>query len=354
MRVLLYMVLSLTLVTASHAADDEEFDAVHHTADGYYLDFSPLGKVELPRLFIVQTDNGPRLRSYRSTKAALQSGEFVPEVSHTSGEEAHAPEVEALIESGKHLDAHLIPTTGSVIIDVSITRHLVFALLAAGILLWLFISMAQRYAAGIGRTSAPRGLLQNGLETIIIFVRDNIAISSLGPTHYQRFLPFLIILFFFILTCNLLGLVPWGATASSNINITAALAVFTFVLTQVNGSRSYWGHIFWPPGVPFAVKLLLIPTEILGIFVKPIVLAIRLFANMTAGHLVILSMIGLIFTFTTLFGPVGGYGITPIALAFTLFIYVLEILVALIQAYVFTFLSALFIGMAVVEHEHAH
>ena len=147
---------------------------------------------------------------------------------------------------------------------------------------------------------------------------------------------------------------PWGATASSNINVTAALAIFTFVITQFNGSRSYWQHIFWPPGIPTPVRFLLIPTEILGIFVKPLVLAIRLFANTTAGHLVILSIIGMIFTFASLFGPAGGWGMAPVAVGFTLFINLLELLIALIQAYIFTFLSALFIGMAVVEHDHAH
>ena len=361
MRMILCAVLLLGLTSESRAAEDEEeFDPVHHSANGYYLDFSPIGKVELPRFFVIRSANGTYgLRAYRSTATALRSHEFVPgheaaapSVSGEAEEEEHPTDIEALIDSGHHLDAHLEPVAGTVIIDLSLTRHLMFALLSAGLLLWAFIAMARRYAQGIGRTSAPRGLLQNTLELLIVFVRDDIAVPNLGRAHYKRFLPFLLTVFFFIVTCNLLGLVPWGATASSNINITAALALFTFVLTQVNGSKSYWRHIFWPPDMPIAVKLLLIPTEIMGIFIKPVVLAIRLFANMTAGHLVILSLIGMIFTFRALFGPVGGYGVAPVAVGFTLFINVLELLIAFIQAYIFTFLSALFIGMAMAEHEH--
>ena len=354
------VVLLLGSATASYAAaDNEKFDPVHHTANGYYLDFSPIGKVELPRIFVIRTAGGGfALRAYRNTRAALYSRDFVATSGKTPssapGEAPHPPDdVESLIRSGHHLDAHLAPVRGRVIIDLSLTRHLVFAFLAAGLLLWTFIAMARRYARGTGRTSAPRGLLQNTLELLIVFIRDDIAIPNMGRTHYKRFLPFLLTVFFFIVTCNLLGLVPWGATASSNINITAALALFTFVLTQINGSKSYWRHIFWPPGMPVAVKVLLIPTEIMGIFIKPVVLAIRLFANMTAGHLVILSLIGMIFTFSSLFGPVGGYGVAPVAVGFTLFINVLELLIAFIQAYIFTFLSALFIGMAMAEHEHA-
>ncbi len=361
------LLLGITQISVA-AADDDEFDPVHHTANGFYLDFSPIGKVELPRLFLIQTQSGGiALRIYGSTRGALRSLEFEP-APHAGEEDAHteetegdaagpsnrAREVEALIESGYHLDAALVPVGGSVIADLSMSRHLMFVLLAGGLLLWALTAMARRYAQGIGRTSAPRGLLQNTLEALIVFVRDGIAIPNLGQKHYRRFLPFLLTLFFVIVTCNLLGLVPWGATASSNINITAALALFTFVLTQVNGSRDYWRHIFWPPGVPIAVKMLMIPTEIMGIFIKPVVLAVRLFANMTAGHLVILSLIGMIFTFSSLFGPVAGYGVSPVALGFTLFINVLELLIAFIQAYIFTFLSALFIGMAVAEHEHEH
>ena len=344
-------VLTLALVLPAFAADDEEFDAVHHTADGYYLDFLPIAKIELPRIFVLRNEAG-RLypKPFWSTERALSSG-FMTADYATEGDEEGPSDKNALIESGKHLDAHLTPANGSIVLDLSITRHLVFACLAAGLLLYVFIRLAALYHAGQGRTTAPKGIFQNLFETLILFVRDDIAIPNIGRDKYERFLPFLLTAFFFILTCNLLGLVPFGATATSNLNITAVLAVFTFVLTQANGSRDHWRHVFWPPGMPVLVKLLLIPTEIMGLFTKPIALAIRLFANMTAGHLVILSLIGLIFSFGQI-SPVAGYGVAPVSLAFTLFVYFLEILIAFIQAYIFTILSALFIGMAVAEHAH--
>lgn len=337
------------------AADDEEFDAVHHTADGFYLDFQPIGKVELPRIFIFRSEaTGYQVRIYRSTKSALRSGDLQP-VLHLEAEH-HAEQehdLETLIADGKHLDATLVPVEGSLVLDLSLTRHLIFALIASGILLVIFLQLAHRYKQGVGRTSAPRGLFQNLFETLVIFVRDDIAIPNLGKDHYQRFLPYLLTAFFFILTCNLLGLVPFGATATSNLNITAVLATFTFLLTQFNGSKDHWKHVFWPPDMPVAVKFLLIPTEIMGLFTKPIALAIRLFANLTAGHLVILSLIGMIFTFTQLFGEAVGYGVVPVSLGFTLFVMCLEVLIAFIQAYIFTILSALFIGMAIADHSHS-
>lgn len=339
----------------AEAADDESFDAVHHTADGYYLDFLPIAKVELPRIFILRSDQeGLQVRFFMSTASALRSGLMKPEHNKDAHDEAieEPGGIETLIVSGAHLDAHLVPVEGSVVIDMSMTRHLIFAMISSVVLLLLFINLAQRYRAGIGRVQAPRGLLQNLFETLIIFVRDDIAIPNLGSDKYKRYFPYLLTAFFFILTCNLLGLVPFGATATSNLNITAVLAVFTFVLTQANGSRDHWRHVFWPPGMPVLVKLLLIPTEIMGLFTKPIALAIRLFANMTAGHLVILSLVGMIFTFTQLFGPVAGYSVVPISLGFTLFVACLELLIAFIQAYIFTILSALFIGMAIAEHSH--
>ena len=345
-----------TPLTAS-AAEDEEFDPIHHTADAYYLDFLPIAKVELPRILVLRSEStGYYVSVYRTTKSALRSGEMEAKIG--TGEDTRTisgqDSLQALITEGKHLDAKLSPLGGNtIILDLSVTKHLVFALLASGILLAIFVRLANRYKRGIGRTSAPKGSVQNLFEILVVFVRDEIAVPSLGKEHYQRFLPYLLTAFFFILTCNLLGLVPFGATATSNLNITAVLATFTFILTQVNGSRDHWRHVFWPPGMPVLVKLLLIPTEIMGLFIKPLTLAIRLFANLTAGHLVILSLIGMIFTFTNLFGEVVGYGVVPFSLGFTLFVMCLEVLIAFIQAYIFTILSALFIGMAIAEHSHS-
>lgn len=365
LRVCLLAVLAapLGVLAAFASGEDEEFDPVHHTADGYYLDFAPLGKIELPRLFIVRDAQGSLgLDVFGSTSAALRSGRYtaVLDEAHGAGEgteEAAAQVIEqvpsftALIESGGHLDAHLERVDGAVVLDFSITRHLVFALVSATLCLLLFISLARRYQRGVGRTEAPRGALQNLFEVLILFVRDDIAKQNIGD-KYARFLPYLLTVFFFILFCNLLGLVPYGATATSNLMVTAVLATITFVLTQVYASRDHWAHVFWPPGVPTPIKPILIPVEILGLFTKPIALAIRLFANMTAGHLVILSLIGLIFMFGRLFGAGAGFGVAPVSVAFALFVSLLEILIAFIQAYIFTVLSALFIGMAVAEHHH--
>ena len=348
------------LCPPSHAADDgDEFDPVHHTANGFYLDFMPFGKVELPRLFLVRDEGGALgLDFFFSTASALRSEKYVAETegdAHAE-ESVHAGEgvadIESLIASGAHLDAHLAPVAGQSLLDLSMSRHLAFALLSSAILLVVFLRLAGMYARGIGRKTSPRGKFQNLLEILIIFVRDDIALLNLGRERYKAFLPYLLTVFFFILTCNLLGLVPFGATATSNLMITCVLAAFTFVLTQFNGSKAYWRHVFWPPGMPVAVKLLLIPTEIMGLFTKPMALAIRLFANMTAGHLVILCLIGMIFTFGQGYGPVAGYGIAPLSVAFTLFVNLLEILIAFIQAYIFTILSALFIGMAIADHSH--
>ena len=360
----IFFILLLGFTPANSSAatgEEEEFDALHHTEDGYYMDFEPFGKVELPRMFLVRDSAGEvGLRLYAGTAAALRSGEFVAggehgkedDSEHAAGDAAQESSVEALIASGKHLDAQLEPASGSVMIDLSVTRHLVFAMLAAGMLLTLFLNLAGRYNRGVGRTSAPRGIVQNLFETLVVFVRDDIARPNLGEDRYRKFLPFLLTLFFFVLTCNLLGLVPYGATATSNIMVTSVLATCTFFLTQFNASRDHWQHVFWPPNMPILVKFMLIPTEIMGLFIKPIALAIRLFANMTAGHLVILSLIGMIFMLSQQFGPAAGYGVVPASLAFTLFVYLLEILIAFIQAYIFTILSALFIGMAIAEHEH--
>ena len=322
-----------------HGEEVEKLDPVHHNSDAYYLDFEPFGKAELPRLFLVRDAEGTfGLKIFSSTKSALDSGLF----------EAVAAEG----EHGTYLDAEIEATEGAhVLVDFSITRHLAFAWLTMLIVLFVFLRLAGMYRRGIGRDTEPRGLFQNMMETLVLFVRDEIARPNIGP-RADRYVPYLLTAFFFILTSNLLGLIPFAATATSNLMVTGVLAMFTFFITQMGGTKDYWKHIFWPPGIPTMVKPILMPVEVLGLFTKPFALAIRLFANMTAGHLVILSLIGLIFAFTNLFGPGAGYGVAPVSVAFALFIYVLELLVAFIQAYVFTMLSALFIGMAVVEHEH--
>lgn len=236
-------------------------------------------------------------------------------------------------------------------LDLSITKN-VLALFISGILICvLFISVAQAYKRRSRR--APRGV-QSFLEPVILFVRD-LAKSSIGEHHYERFLPYLLTLFFFIFLNNLLGLVPFfpgGANVTGNIAVTMVMAAFTFLITTFVGNRHYWKDIFNTPGVPWWLKfpIPLMPiVEILGIFTKPFILMIRLFANITAGHIIILGFISLIFIFGNMHMALG-YSISVVSILFAVFMGLLELLVAFIQAYVFTLLSALYFGMATTEH----
>lgn len=228
--------------------------------------------------------------------------------------------------------------------DVSITKNVASMLLSAIILLVIFLPMASKYKKG---QIVPKGI-QGLLEPVIVFVRDEIAKPSIGH-KYEKFMPFLLSVFFFIWLNDLMGLLPLGANVTGNIAVTMCLALFTFVIVNINGNKNYWAHIFAPPGVPVPLYPIMWAVEILGLFVKPIALMIRLFANVSAGHIVILSLISLIFMFAEL-SKVAGYGVSVVSVAFALFIYCLELLVAVLQAYIFTMLSAVFIGQAVEEH----
>jgi F-type H+-transporting ATPase subunit a len=229
-------------------------------------------------------------------------------------------------------------------LDFSMTKAVIAMLAAALIGLFIFISMARSYQkTGV---SAPKGI-QSFLEPIILFVRDDIAIPNIGKHKYEKYMPYLLTVFFFILINNLMGLVPFpppfGANVTGNIAVTFVLAVFTFLITQFSGNKNYWRHIFATPGVPFWLLPILIPVEIIGIFSKPFALMIRLFANITAGHIIVLSLVCLIFIFESL-------AVAPVSILFVIFMDCLELLVAFLQAYVFTLLSALFISLAVQEH----
>lgn len=237
-------------------------------------------------------------------------------------------------------------------LDFSITKN-VFAILISMVLIcWIFISVARTYTKRKGK--APKGL-QSLLEPIILFIRDDVAKAAIGEKKYEKFLPYLLTIFFFIFINNLLGLVPFfpgGANITGNIGVTGVLAVFTFIITAVSGNRNYWKHIVNTPGVPWWLKIpipLMPIVEIMGLVTKPFVLMVRLFANITAGHIIVLGFISLIFIFGNI-NPGLGYGVSVLSVAFAIFMGFLELLVALIQAYVFTLLSALYIGMATEEH----
>ena len=227
-------------------------------------------------------------------------------------------------------------------IDISITKHVVFMWLAVVILIVTFFIVARSYK----KSMIPRGIT-NLTEVFIVFVRDEIARPTIGKGN-EIFLPYLLTAFFFILTCNFLGLIPYGSTATSNIAVTATLATISFVVIQVGGmmKNGFFGYFkgMIPHGIPIWLLPIMFVVEILGLFTKPFALAIRLFANMTAGHIVILALLGLIIILHT-------YIIVPVSIPFALFIYLLEIFFSLLQAYIFTMLSSLFIGMAV-HQEH--
>jgi F-type H+-transporting ATPase subunit a len=236
-------------------------------------------------------------------------------------------------------------------VDLSITKVIAGAIVSAIVLLLLVFSASQTAKQNRGR--APSGM-QNLLEPVIIFVRDEIAKPSIGA-HYQRFMAPLLSLFFFILLNNLLGLIPifpFGANVTGNISATMVLALFTSFVTNTKGNRHYWKEIF-NPDVPLFLKfpIPLMPfLELTGVITKPFVLMIRLFANMLAGHLIITVFLSLIFIFSNMLGTAAGFAVSPISVAFSVFIMLLDVLVSFIQAYVFTLLSAIYFGMATAEH----
>ena len=226
--------------------------------------------------------------------------------------------------------------------DVSLTRNVVQMLLALTLLVWVMVYMAKKYRSGQGVTTAPKGV-QNLIEPVITFVRDEVAKPNLGH-KYKKYFPYLLTVFFFILINNLVGLIPGSANVTGNIAFTLVLAVISFVIIMLSTNKHYWAHIFNPP-VPMGVKPILIPVEILGVFTKPFALMIRLFANMIAGHIIIICLVSLIFIFGALSTYIG-WGFSPLSIAFVVFIYLIEILVAFLQAYIFTNLTAVFIGQA--------
>jgi len=234
-------------------------------------------------------------------------------------------------------------------LDFSITKNVVMMLVTGLLMLWLFTSMARKYEKSGG---VPTGVAKF-FEPIVLYIRDDIAIPNIGEKKYSRYMPFLLTVFFFIWFLNMFGLTPLGVNVTGNIAVTTALAMIVFLMTNFTGTRDYWKHIFDPlgDGMPWYGKMIiyiiLVPIEILGIFIKPFALLIRLYANMTAGHVVLMSLIGLIFIFKSW---VGG----PLSFGLSFAISLIEILVALLQAYIFTMLSALYFGFAAEEHDHDH
>ena len=237
-------------------------------------------------------------------------------------------------------------------IDLSITKTVAGIMVSVIVLLYIFLKIAKSAKQNVGR--APTGM-QNLFEPIIIFIRDEVAKPAIGDKKFEKFMPFLLTVFFFILINNILGLIPvfpFGANVTGNIAVTLVLALFTFVITSLNGNKHYWKEIY-NPEVPWWLKfpIPLMPiVELSGVITKPFVLMVRLFANMMAGHMIVTVFVSLIFIFNSLMGIEAGLGVSVVSIAFSVFILLLDVLVSFIQAYVFTLLSALYFGMATAEH----
>jgi len=226
-------------------------------------------------------------------------------------------------------------------LDFSITKNVFMMLIVSLLMLWLFSSLARSYAKNGGiATGAGRFF-----EPIILYIRDDIAIPNIGHKNYKKYMSYLLTIFFFVWFLNMFGLTPLGVNVTGNIAITAGLAILTYLITTFTANKNYWGHIFWMPGVPTPMKIILAPIELLGTIIKPFSLMIRLYANIVAGHVVLMSIIGLMFIFKNWLGSSLSF-----FLAFALSL--LEILVAALQAYIFTMLSALYFGAANEEHHH--
>ena len=321
-------------------SDKKEFNAsefiLGHIADSHewHILTTPSGhhvSVYLPVILYSKKSGFHLFSSRRLAHGHHHEGFHIP----AEGE----PLAGRIIESG-HAD---IEGTEYLPLDFSVTKNVAAMMVAAVLGLFLFLSLARSYRkSGI---SEPRGM-QSWLEPIIIFVREDIVIPFIGEHKADRYLPYLLTIFFFILINNLLGMIPFfpfGANVTGNIAVTLVLAAITFIITQFSGNKSYWRHIFATPGVPFWLLPVMIVVELIGAISKPFALMVRLFANITAGHIIILSLISLIFIFKTLW-------VVPASAIFVIFMDFLELLVAFLQAYVFTLLSSLFIGLAVEEH----
>ena len=219
-------------------------------------------------------------------------------------------------------------------LDLSITKNVAFLILTATLMILVFLSVAKGYSK---KNSAPKGI-QALFEPVIIFVRDDIVKPNIGE-NYEKYLPYMLTLFFFIFFGNVLGLMPGAANLTGNIAVTLSLALFTFLITNFSGNKHYWKHIFWTPGIPIIMRVIILPIELIGVFSKPISLMIRLFAAITAGHIVLLSFIGLIFIFQS-------YFVGVMSALFVVGLNLVELMVAGIQAYVFTMFSSVYIGLA--------
>lgn len=310
-----------------HLLDAHDFTISANEETGEHYGFS------LP---IILWDNG--LQLFSSSK--FHHGE---EVAESNGnyyvlhhEKIYKTDANGTLTEGEH--GH--PTNVRPL-DLSITKSVVGILAIAFLMFFLFRGLAKSYAKNNGIASGAGRFF----EPLVLYVRDEIAIPNIGEKNYKKYMSYLLTIFFFVFFLNILGLTPLGFNVTGNIAITASLALLTYLITTFSANKNYWGHIFWMPGVPTPMKFILAPIELLGTIIKPFSLMIRLYANILAGHVVLMSIIGLMFIFKSWIGSTLSFG-----LAFALSI--LEILVAFLQAYIFTMLSALYFGAGNEEHHH--
>lgn len=316
----------------------------HHLKDDYYFTFysdEAEGKHYGFALPVILIDNGLKVFS----ASEFHHGETVVEKDGQHYTLYHGKIYKTDALGAITYDEHHHPTNEKPL-DFSMTKNVVSLLFTSALLFFLFVGLAKTYKSS--HNNLPKGF-SRVLEPLVIYVRDEIARPNIGEKKYKKFMPYLLTVFFLIWLLNLLGLTPLGINVTGNIAITLCLAAFTFFITQFSANKDYWGHIFWMPGVPVPMKIILAPIEVLGMFTKPFSLMIRLFANITAGHTVVMGLIAIVFIMKE---QLTTGGATAVSLALTLFISVIEILVAFLQAYIFTMLSSLFIGMAVQEHHH--
>lgn len=288
------------------------------------------GKIYLPRIFYWEDANHEKhFNVFLNSHAAVESGLFV--------------EHDHVVEPADH---------GHIITDFSITSHLIYFWLGLGAAVLLTVTMAGRYSRGVGSDVEPRGALQNMFEILFLFIRDEVVRDNIQKDKADKYVPYLFTVFMGIAFMNLFGLFPWAATATADLTVTATLAIITFFITQFSGTKDHWAHVFWYPGVPTWVRAILTPVEVLGLFTKPFALAIRLFANMLSGKIMIIVILGMVFIFADAFGAGAGISVGVFSVALTATLYALKAFVAVLQAYIFTLLSSVFIGMAAESHHH--
>ncbi|RZJ31321.1 MAG: ATP synthase F0 subunit A [Flavobacterium sp.] len=311
----------------------------HHVLDAHHFTLfsdSETGKTVGFPLPVILWDNGLHIFSsskFDDGRAVAESNRSYYKIGHD--EKIYRTDAAGTMTGDEHHPTNVKP------LDFSITKGVLTMFIVAFLMFWLFTGLAKSFPKN-GGISKGAGRF---FEPIVLYVRDEIAIPNIGEKHYKGYMSYLLTIFFFIWFLNIFGLMPFGINVTGNIAITFGLAIITFLITNLTANKHYWGHIFWMPGVPVLMKIILAPIELLGVIIKPFALMIRLYANIFAGHIVLMSLIGLMFIFKNWLG-------SSLSFLLSFAISTIEILVALLQAYIFTMLTALYFGSAKQEHHH--